>query len=273
MLFRRPLAADRAEPIQGTELGSRPFFSPDGQWVGFIARNELRKVPLLGGASVVLSNIPPITAGASWGTDGRIVMTMGVNTGSTRSRRPAGSSTPFVRPEESLGEHALLYPQILPGGHGILCTQRLGKDFADIERSNVVVLDACERKAPDRDRGRDVRALRRRAPGLPARVGASSPSRSTSPASPRRERRFRSPRTSRSTRSRGSRSSRSPPPGRSPSSTAHRFDSPSRTSCTWTGRDGRPVCRCRRPAITTLACLPTGSAWRWCNSAGCAAPS
>src|SRR5262249_41709302 len=80
-LFRRALGADHAEPIQGTELGSRPFFSPDGQWVGFISRNELKKVPLLGGASVLLSNTPPITAGASWGNDGRIILTLGVNTG------------------------------------------------------------------------------------------------------------------------------------------------------------------------------------------------
>jgi serine/threonine-protein kinase len=146
MLFRRPLAADHAEPIQGTELGSRPFFSPDGQWVGFIARNELRKVPLLGGASVVLSNIPPITAVASWGTDGRIVMTMGVNTGIYSIPEAGGALKPLARPEESLGEHALLYPQILPGGYGILCTLRLGKDFADIEHSNVAILDPASGK-------------------------------------------------------------------------------------------------------------------------------
>jgi serine/threonine-protein kinase len=141
MLFRRPLAADHAEPIQGTEMGSRPFLSPDGQWVGFIARNELRKVPLLGGTSVVLSNIPPITAGASWGTDGRIVMTMGVNTGIYSISEMGGELKPMARPEESLGEHAILYPQILPGGRGILCTQRVGRDFADLEHSNIVVID------------------------------------------------------------------------------------------------------------------------------------
>jgi|KBSSwiStaDraftv2_1062776.scaffolds.fasta_scaffold16359_6 hypothetical protein len=146
MLFRRPLASDRAEPIQGTEMGSRPFLSPDGQWVGFIARNELRKVPLLGGASVILSNIPPITAGASWGPDGRLVMTMGVNTGIYSIPEAGGLLKLLARPEESLGEHALLYPQILPAGRGILCTLRLGRDFADIEHSNVAVLDPATGK-------------------------------------------------------------------------------------------------------------------------------
>jgi Tol biopolymer transport system component len=145
-LFRRPLAADHAEPIQGTELGSRPFFSPDGQWVGFIAKNELRKVPLVGGVSVLLSNIPPVTAGASWGADGRIVLTMGVNTGFYAIPETGGELLPLARLDDSLGEHALLYPQILPEGRGILCTQRLGRDFADLERSNIVVVDPATGK-------------------------------------------------------------------------------------------------------------------------------
>jgi Tol biopolymer transport system component/tRNA A-37 threonylcarbamoyl transferase component Bud32 len=145
-LFRRPLASDHAEAIQGTELGSRPFFSPNGQWVGFIAKNELRKVPLLGGAAVTLSNIPPVTAGGSWGTDGRLVLPLGANSGLYAISEAGGDLTPFVRLDEALGEHALLHLQILPGGRGILCTQRLGIDFADLDRSNVVVIDPATGK-------------------------------------------------------------------------------------------------------------------------------
>jgi eukaryotic-like serine/threonine-protein kinase len=140
-LFRRPLASDHAEAIQGTELGSRPFFSPDGQWIGFIAKNELRKVPLLGGIAVTLSNIPPVTAGGSWGPDGRIVLPLGANSGLSAIAEAGGALNPLVRLNDALGEHALLHPQILPGGRGILCTQRLGIDFADVDRSNVVVID------------------------------------------------------------------------------------------------------------------------------------
>jgi Tol biopolymer transport system component len=145
-LFRRPLASDHAEAIQGTELGSRPFFSPDGQWIGFIAKNELRKVPVLGGTAVTLSNIPPITAGGSWGPDGRIVLPLGANSGLSAIAEAGGVLTPLVRLDDSLGEHALLHLQILPGGRGILCTQRLGRDFADVDRSNVVVIDPATRK-------------------------------------------------------------------------------------------------------------------------------
>jgi Tol biopolymer transport system component len=145
-LFRRPLAADRAEPIQGTERGSRPFFSPDGQWVGFIARNQLKKVPLSGGTPLLLATIPPITAGASWAEDGRIVLTMGVNSGLFTVAETGEEPRPLTRLDTARGENAHLYPQILPAGRGILFTLRLGRDFADVERSNIAVLDTATGK-------------------------------------------------------------------------------------------------------------------------------
>jgi serine/threonine-protein kinase len=48
--------------------------------------------------------------------------------------------------DAAAGEHAHLYPQILPGGRGILFTLRLGRDFADVEASNIVVLDPATGK-------------------------------------------------------------------------------------------------------------------------------
>jgi tRNA A-37 threonylcarbamoyl transferase component Bud32 len=43
-LFLRPLNALKAEPLAGTENAASPFFSPDGQWVGFFADGKLRKI-------------------------------------------------------------------------------------------------------------------------------------------------------------------------------------------------------------------------------------
>src|SRR5262245_50318435 len=37
------------KPIAGTEGGMGPFFSPDGQWIGFASSGFLRKVPVQGG--------------------------------------------------------------------------------------------------------------------------------------------------------------------------------------------------------------------------------
>jgi tRNA A-37 threonylcarbamoyl transferase component Bud32 len=142
-LFRRPLGGTRAEPIQGSEGASRPFFSPDGQWVGFIVQVELRKVPLAGGTAVLVCHVPPGTAAASWGTDGRIVSTFGVNTGLYVVSDTGGFPKPLTKLDTAKGEHAHLYPQVLPGGRAILFTQRLGRDFADVEKSNIAVLDVA----------------------------------------------------------------------------------------------------------------------------------
>ena len=44
---------DRIEPgpVPGTEGAYSPFFSPDGQWIGFFADGKLKKVPASGGAA------------------------------------------------------------------------------------------------------------------------------------------------------------------------------------------------------------------------------
>ncbi len=48
-LYLRRLEELEAEPIEGTEGARMPFFSPDGQWVGFKTGDELMKVSLRGG--------------------------------------------------------------------------------------------------------------------------------------------------------------------------------------------------------------------------------
>jgi len=53
-------------PIAGSEGGALPFFSPDSQWLGFFADSKLKKVPISGGAPVVLCDASA-GAGGSWG--------------------------------------------------------------------------------------------------------------------------------------------------------------------------------------------------------------
>ncbi len=145
-LFRRALSGVGAELIRGTEEGFSPFFSPDGQWIGFFTRTELKKVPLSGGTAVTLSWVPPVSAGGSWGEDGRIVITRKFNGALDVIPESGGELTPLTRLDASRGEHAHLYPQILPRGRGVLFTLRLGRDFADTEASNIAVLDSATGK-------------------------------------------------------------------------------------------------------------------------------
>jgi serine/threonine-protein kinase len=140
-LYRRGLDASAAEPIAGTEGGFAPFFSPDGEWLGFFTATELKKVPLAGGAPIRISPVPPVTAGAAWGADGNIVLTLTANHSLSRVSEGGGALQPVSTLDSSRGENSHLWPQILPEGRGILVTMVLGKDWQDFANSQIVVLD------------------------------------------------------------------------------------------------------------------------------------
>ena len=145
-LYRRGLSGVEAELIRGTEGGYLPFFSPNGQWVGFFTRHELKKVPLSGGTAVGLSWIPPIPGGGSWGEDGRIVINRKFNGALDVVPESGGTLEPLTTRDAARGEQAHLFPQILPGGRGILFTIRRGRDFGDVEASDIVVRDSSTGK-------------------------------------------------------------------------------------------------------------------------------
>ena len=51
---------------------SRPFFSPDGLWIGFFADGQLKKIAVTGGAAQTLAPAPD-TRGGAWSEDDTIV--------------------------------------------------------------------------------------------------------------------------------------------------------------------------------------------------------
>src|ERR1700680_2889043 len=70
-LYLRAMDSLEAKPIPGTEGGINPFFSPDGQWLGFFAGGKLKKVSVSGGAALTLGDAA-FPRGASWGGQGII---------------------------------------------------------------------------------------------------------------------------------------------------------------------------------------------------------
>ena len=142
-LFRRGLGSEDAEPIDGTEEGSRPFFSPDGQWLGFIAGDQILKVPLSGGTPLFLSQVSPLMSGAAWSEDGRIFFSRTSNTSLQSVSEKGGGNmwNPLTRLDAAAGEHAHVYPQVLPGGRSVLFAVRVGRDFLDTSKSNIAVED------------------------------------------------------------------------------------------------------------------------------------
>ena len=95
-LYRRRLDAVSAEAVAGTErAGGLPFFSPDGQWLGFQVGPMLMKVPLVGGRPEPVGKVP-LFSGASWEPDGSIILGRPVVDRSAPPLAPAGHDRPRV---------------------------------------------------------------------------------------------------------------------------------------------------------------------------------
>jgi len=138
-LYIRDLGRPEATPIAGTEGGTNPFFSPDGEWIGFFTNRELKKVSLAGGPPVTVAAVPPVTQGGTWAPDGSILFAWTINSGLSRVASGGGAPEELLTPDPSKGEKAYGWPQILPDGMSLLMIVRVGRDFQDVSNSNVVV--------------------------------------------------------------------------------------------------------------------------------------
>ena len=72
-LLVRHLGGDTTITLPGTDGAYYPFFSPDGQWLGFFSGNELRKVPAGGGSPVTLVKVDR-PGGATWASPDSILL-------------------------------------------------------------------------------------------------------------------------------------------------------------------------------------------------------
>ncbi len=145
-LYLRQMDRLEATPIPGTEGGHSPFFSPDGQSVGFLAGSKLKKVSVSGGAPQNLAIISPVTRGATWGPDDTIIYTSSQNGGLERilavgetpppdafsdaPSRPSGGQI-LTTTDPPKGEYSHRWPQFLPGGKAVLFTIDTGGSFDD----------------------------------------------------------------------------------------------------------------------------------------------
>ena len=128
LLYLRRLDQTNAVALPGTEGASRPFFSPDGEWVAFFADRQIKKVAVTGGAPILVCSTGAVTFGGSWTSNDSIVFS--ATPQSTTPTAPglearlfrvssAGGTPERLNPE--FQDPAVL-PQWLPGGEAILFT-------------------------------------------------------------------------------------------------------------------------------------------------------
>jgi eukaryotic-like serine/threonine-protein kinase len=117
-LYLRTMDNLDARPIPGTEGAIEPFFSPDGQWLGFFAGGKLRKVSVSGGAALTLSDAVN-SAGASWGSQGMIAFAPAADL-SPLQQVPETGGTPQALTRFDKGEVTHRWPDFLPGSKAVL---------------------------------------------------------------------------------------------------------------------------------------------------------
>jgi serine/threonine-protein kinase len=141
-LYTRRLDQASATRLAGTDsLTHLPFFSPDGEWIGFLSESKIKIVSVQGGSAMPLGAAPffgSLLGGFSWGDDNNIIA--GGATGLWRM--PATGGTPQL-----LNQGTEVFPDVLPGSKAVLfnswTTIPVSLDDANIQ---VMRFDTGEKK-------------------------------------------------------------------------------------------------------------------------------
>jgi Tol biopolymer transport system component/predicted Ser/Thr protein kinase len=116
-IYLRAMDSLESRPISGTDGAINPFFSPDGQWLGFFAGGKLKKVSVGGGAALTLCDAAQ-PRGASWGSQGIIAFAPAYGSGLQQVSDAGGTPQPLTHFEK--GETSHIWPEFLPGGKAVL---------------------------------------------------------------------------------------------------------------------------------------------------------
>ena len=127
-LFVRDLKSAVPLALEGTRGATQPFFSPDGQWIGFFRDKSLFRVSVTGAAPIVVCTTRGETFGGSWGPGDRILFA--TDSGLFLLNGPG--ATPTLVPLDSILRFAR-WPHFLPGGKHALAATDSGTVLVDLE--------------------------------------------------------------------------------------------------------------------------------------------
>jgi serine/threonine protein kinase len=153
MLYIRSISDFEPRPINGTNNGRNPFFSPDDRWIAFFQGTTLKKVRTTGGAAILLGQSISSNNVGHWAKDNNIYYS--IRGRIWRIAAEGGDPEQLIDIDSENGLQ-YIYPFVLPGGNSILLNTSTGQD--SIGQLMALDLDSGELKDLDMT-GSDARYL------------------------------------------------------------------------------------------------------------------
>ncbi len=136
-LYLRDLGSVTATPIPGTQSASSPFFSPDGQRIGFFTQGKLFVLTLSGGRREAVTDVI-VPRGGSWSDDDTIIYSPATDAGLWSVPATGGTPQLIAQPDPAKGERSYRWPEVLPGGDAVLFTVATS-DILSFDEARLVV--------------------------------------------------------------------------------------------------------------------------------------
>ncbi len=121
IIFVRTLNSTTAQPLQGTEGASYPFWSGDSRNLGFFADAKLKRVPAAGGVAQILCDATA-GRGGTWNNEGTIVFTPGLREPLFKVSESGGTPVAVTATKQAAVVPSHRWPSFLPDGKHFLFT-------------------------------------------------------------------------------------------------------------------------------------------------------
>ncbi len=139
IIFVRMLNSATAQPLQGTDGASYPFWSGDGRNLGFFADAKLKRVPAAGGVVQILCDATA-GRGGTWNQDGVIVFTPGLKEALYKVPESGGTPVPVTAVKQTSALQSHRWPSFLPDGKHFLFTSDDGIAVGSLDSTDFHVI-------------------------------------------------------------------------------------------------------------------------------------
>lgn len=119
LLWVQSLDSGTAQPLEGTEGATYPFWSPDNGSIGFFADRKLKTVGATGGSTQIVCDALD-GRGGTWNKEGIIVFAPSNDDALYKVPAAGGTATPVTRVDQARGQSDHRWPFFLPDGRHFL---------------------------------------------------------------------------------------------------------------------------------------------------------